>query len=142
MAKSLTPTEVADKQVERTRGAVEFFEKGVAAVTVSPTHLAAQSLEKAKDNYREAIDSGRMGKRLEAVSLEDWQKLTLAKSGRIGEGVEAARDKIVDFHTQRSEAQGRIDTILDKMPTRTPSEMEQRMLTQIRSMRKFQFIPR
>jgi len=142
MAKALSPTDIADKQVERTRGAVEFFEKGVAAVTVAPTHLAAQNLDKAKDNYRDAVDSGRMGKRLEAVTLEDWQKSTLAKSGRIGEGVENARDKIIDFHTQRSEAQTRIDVILDKMPTRTPSEMEQRMLTQTRQMRKFQFIPR
>lgn len=141
MAKHMTPAEIAAKQVERTRTAVPYFEAGVAAVSESPTAKAAENLDKAADNYRLAVTSGRMAKRLKAVSLEGWKSATLAKSGRIAGGVEAAAGKIEDFHGQRAAHQSGIDAKLKAMPTKTASDMEQRMLTQIREMRKLIFVP-
>jgi hypothetical protein len=142
MAKALNPSQIADKQVERTRTAVPYFEAGVNAVTISPTAQAAEQLDKAAENYRAAVTSGRMAKRLKAVTLEGWRAKTLAKSGRIAEGVEAARNRIQDFHEQRSANQVGITSKIKSMPDKTPSDMEQRMLTQIREMRKFQFVPK
>ena len=141
MAKGLTAQEIADKQVERTRTAVPFFEKGVAAVTVSPTAKAADNLDKAAEHYAAKVRDGSMARRLRAVSLEDWKAKTTAKSGRIAEGVEQAKPRIADFHGQRMAAQSKIDSSLATMPTRTASEMDARMLKQVAEMRKFQFIP-
>lgn len=141
MGKGMTAGEIADKQVERTRASVPYFERGVNAVTESPMAKAADNLDKAAENYRLAVSSGRMKKRLLAVSLPDWQAKTVAKSGRIPEGVEAARDRIADFHGQRMSHQDKIDVILKTMPTRTPSDMDARMLKQSQEMRKMQYIP-
>jgi len=142
MAKHMTPQQIADKQVERTRTAVPFFEQGVMAVTSSPMAKAADNLDKAADHYAAKVRDGSMAKRLRAVSLTDWQARTVAKSSRIAEGVEQAKPRIAEFHEQRAAFQSSIDAELANMPTRTASEMDARMMKQVQKMRGFQFIPK
>ena len=139
MAKNQTPSEIADKQIQRLTDSVPAVQRGIDRVTESPTHKAAQNLDKAAANYAEAIRSGKTKERLEAVDLNEWQQKTKAKADRIPTGAAEARDKIVEFQTQRADYQTRIDGILKDMGTRTPGEMDQRMLKQVNEMRKFRF---
>tara|TARA_R100001086_G_scaffold112467_1_gene57353 strand:- start:8001 stop:8426 length:426 start_codon:yes stop_codon:yes gene_type:complete len=137
MPETLNPTEIADKQANRLSAAVPDIKRGVQRVTQSPTDKAADNLEKAASNYALAISSGKTEQRLRAVSLSDWQQATVAKADRIPSGINEAKAKLQKFHAQRQGHQTGIDSELDSMPTLTPSDMEQRMLHQMRRMREF-----
>jgi hypothetical protein len=139
MARGLTPEQIAEKQVNRTAGAVADVRRGVEAVTESPTAKAARNLAKAKLNYIAAIDSGRTAEALNGVSLQDWQSKTIAKADRIPQGVTEAMPTIIKFHQQRASFQMGIDRKLASMSTMTGADMEARVLTQIRAMREFRF---
>tara|TARA_Y100000310_G_scaffold330007_1_gene400889 strand:+ start:136 stop:618 length:483 start_codon:yes stop_codon:yes gene_type:complete len=135
MAKMLSAKETTEKQTRRLVESIPDIERGIARTTVSPTEKAAENLDKAKANFVRAIDSGKTKERLLAVSKEDWQRKTLAKVDRISTGISEAADRVEDFHVQRIAHQEGISRELDSMPTRTDSDMEARMLKQIRGMR-------
>ncbi len=141
MARGLTAIEIADKQISRVQESEAAFRSGVERVSVSPTDLAAQNLEKAKLNYAASITSGKMGDRLRAVSLTSWKNSTLAKADRLISGITAAKTKIVDFQEQRQTFQEGIDRGLAAMPTKTLGENIARATFQIRSMSEFTFKP-
>lgn len=84
-----TPAEVADKWASRLKGATEEVRKGIDAVTESPTKKAAAQMDKLKARLLEAIESGYMKKRLEAVTLEEWKTMAKEGAARIAGGVDA-----------------------------------------------------
>lgn len=139
MAKMRDPRAIANKQVERLAGSTSEIEAGISGVTEAPTAKAAKSLDKARDRYVEAINSGRMAKNLNAVSLEEWQSKTLSKVGRIPEGARAAMDTIVAFHTQRNAHQETINRKLNEIPKRTLDDSIRRMTEQVKGMANFHF---
>lgn len=139
MARAKDPSAIAGKQIRRLTDAVPEIESGVKTVETSPTAQAAERLDVAKTNYVKAIDSGKMARNLRAVSLEEWREKTLAKVGRIGEGIAAAEAKLVQFHTQRNAAQVGIDRKLADIPQRTLADSIRRMTTQVTEMSKFSF---
>lgn len=133
------PSKITEKQIRNVRNATDDIVAGVNGVTVSPTQLAADQLDKAKSNYIKAIDSGKTRRNLLAVGLEDWRERMLAKVGNIGTGVEASAKVIEEFHRQRNEAQKSIDNELAKIPTKSLADSERRMVTQMRGMAKMIF---
>jgi len=139
MSRVKDPALIAEKQVRRTSEAIPDMEEGIKAVTTSPTELAAQNLDVAKANYSRAIESGKMARNLRAVTLADWQSKTLAKVGRVAEGVREAQPTIQAFHTQRNAAQVNIDRDLAKVQKRTLADSIRRVTIQIEGMSKFSF---
>lgn len=139
--KMMSSSEAASKLINRATGAVEDFRQGVQRVTTSPTETAAKSLDKAKANYIKAIDNGKTAERLRSVSLESWQRRTLEKADRLATGVEASRDRIEEFYGQFFPHLQTVQNELAQMPTRTATEMEARMLHQMRRNRDFRFKP-
>lgn len=139
MARGMTAEEIFAKQASRISQATPDIVRGVNAVTTSPTALAAKQADKARDNYVKAINSGEWAESLNAVSLDDWKRLTAEKADRVAPGVMAAKDLIVAFHEQRNTYQKTIDTALAGMGTRNAGEMDQRMLKQVNMMRQFKF---
>ncbi len=96
----VNPQQYADKLIRRGQAAAGDFTAGINAVTVSPTAEAAKKLDKAAQNFQEAVTSGRMARRLMSVTLEDWKRAAAEKgSARYGPGLAAARDKMVEFAT-------------------------------------------
>lgn len=61
------------------------YTQGVSRVTVSPTSSAAsaESLNRYVQNTAQAVSSGRMAAKLNAVSLQQWQAAVQAASGNL-----------------------------------------------------------
>ncbi len=133
------PAKIADKQIRRLTDSVPDIEAGVALVTESPTAKAAARLDIAKANFARAVDSGKMARNLKAVSLEEWKAKTLAKVGRIPEGISESRDTLIQFHEQRNAHQAVIDRELAGIEKRTLADGIRRMTVQVQQMAKFSF---
>ena len=134
-----SPRDIASKQIRRVQDSIPDIEAGINAVAVSPTHLAAEQLDKAKANYIRAIDSGKTKRGLLAVDLATWKQKTLAKSGRISSGIEESRSKLEKFHTQRNVWQDEIDAGLKTMPQKSIEDSRRRMIFQMDAMAKKSF---
>jgi len=139
MSRMRDPNDIASKQIRNLSNAVPEIELGVKAVTESPTAAAAERLDVAKMNYEKAIASGKMARNLKAVSLEEWRGKTIAKAGRIPEGIEQAKGLLVQFHTQRNGAQAVINSALAAIPQRTLADSIRRMTEQVTRMSAFSF---
>jgi hypothetical protein len=76
MAKSLDPSKVAQKwqSAMGSPQTQQAYKDGVAAVQVSPTQQAAQQLDRYLQGTSDAVNSGRMAARLNAVTLQQWQQ--------------------------------------------------------------------
>ena len=133
-----SPTQVADKQIQRVSQSVDAVIQGIDRVSVSPTKLAADNMEKMLAGFTRAVQDGKIKRGLESVDLAEWQDKTKAKANRIPEGVRAARDKIIAFQDQQQAYQKGIDTTLAKMPNRSLSDALNRSRVQIEAMAKFQ----
>ena len=133
------PQEIASKQIRRVQDSIPDIEAGINRVTVSPTELAAQNLEKAETNYVKSIRSGKMARNLRAVTLAEWKARTLAKIGRISSGIEESRTTLEKFHKQRNEWQNEIDSGLASIPTKSLEDSRRRMIFQMDAMAKKSF---
>lgn len=92
------PQTSAQKWASNLAGAAESIKAGVNAVTESPTAKAAQNLEKASANYQEAVTSGRMANKLNAVTLPDWKNAMIAKGvPRIQQGATQGKSNYEKF---------------------------------------------
>lgn len=133
-----SPEEVAVKHANRLKAAMEDMRKGVERVTTAPTAQAAAAQDKMKAKLTEAIDSGRWSKNLRAVSLEDWRsKMTSKGIPRVAAGIDAARDKQVEFYGKLLPAIDAAKSKIAAMPSVTLDDNINRMTTYIREMAKF-----
>jgi hypothetical protein len=133
-----SPDEVAVKHANRLKAAMDDMRKGVERVTTAPTAQAAAAQDKMKTKLNEAIDSGRWSKNLRAVSLEDWRsKMTSKGIPRVAAGIDAARDKQVDFYGKLLPAIDAAKSKIASMPSVTLDDNINRMTTYIREMAKF-----
>src|SRR5881397_3374079 len=62
----------ADAYASGASGAGAKWQEGAARFDGDPTALAAQRLDKAKQNYNAAIDSGRVARALAAAGKQGW----------------------------------------------------------------------
>ena len=124
-----TAEQVTDKWVRRAQATQPDYLEGVKNVTVSPTAEAAKKLDKAQMNYNEAITSGRMKRRLEAVSKESWITSTVIKGGaRFSGGVAAGKEKMGVFMRDFLPFAQSVSEEIARMPDVTLEDAKQRVL--------------
>ena len=121
MPETQTPEEIFEKQSQRMTAAVEDVKRGVSRVTESPTAKAALAGDKAIAGFAKAVQSGKWGAALKRVTLDMWKEKTIAKADRIPAGVQASRERIIEFNANRQTAQKEIDAKLKGMPSNTLS---------------------
>ena len=137
MAK-LTALEFQDKHARRLKGAVEDVRRGIDRVTESPTDKAAAKQDKMLTNLTAAVNSGKWSAGLKRVSLDDWKKKARDVGvNRIAAGIDAAKDKVVDFATQLLPYIDRAQSEIASMPDVTLDDNINRMNTFIRRMANF-----
>ncbi len=138
MPNRLNANEAAAKLISRGTAAVGDYVKGVNSVSVSPTALAAQNLEKAKMAYNESIDSGRMKRKLEAVTLEGWKSQT-AQLGqqRYAPGLSASKAKCEKFFGAFLPVAYAVSDEVAKMPNVTIEDSIARATMAIRRLHEF-----
>lgn len=133
-----TPAEIAEKWARNLKGSVPDITAGVNRVTEAPGAKAAAQQEKMLARLTESVRDGTWGRRVSAVSLEEWRGHMLNKGvGRIAAGVDAAGPKVEDFHGQLSTHQEGIQGKLKGMPDLTLEDSINRMSLWTREMAKF-----
>lgn len=138
MAKGLTPQQVAEKHIRRTKAAVEDMRRGVEAVTVAPGAQAAAKQEKLIQNWNAAIQEGRWAKRVASVSLDEWKRKMIDKgSNRVAQGLDASAGKIEAFFAELIPFQNDLASKIAKMPDLTLEDSIARATAQIRGMANF-----
>ncbi len=137
MAK-LTPAEFQEKHARRLKAAISDMQKGVEAVTQSPTEAAAAKKEKMRAGINAAIDNGKWEQGLKRVTLAEWKDKMLTKGlGRVAAGIDAAAPKVVAFASELLPYQDNLKSELARMPDVTLEDSISRMTTFIRGMAKF-----
>lgn len=134
----LTPQEFREKHARRLKQSVPDISAGIQRVTEAPGPKAAAKVDKMRTNLLAAIDSGKWGNRLKAVSLEAWKKAALEKGvNRISAGIDGAAAKVEDFAAQLLPFQDKLKADVARLPDVTLEDNIQRMTTFIRGMAKF-----
>ncbi len=96
-----TAAQVAEKYARRGSEALTDYTEGIESVTENPMEKAIAKLDKAKQNYIKAIDSGKTERGLRRVSLPAWKQITKEKGeARYVSGVMAAKPKVEAFMTE------------------------------------------
>lgn len=72
-----TPSEAATKWSTNLSASTTEIELGVNKVTVAPSQKAIAQKEKMRDNWLDAIESGRWEAALGAVDLNTWKRLMI-----------------------------------------------------------------
>lgn len=135
----LTPAEATDKHARRLKASVEDIRAGVNRVTEAPTKKAAQKIDKMRTRLMEAFDSGKVQRRLEAVTLDDWKNKMLQKGvNNISTGIDLSRDKVEKFYSELFPYQDNLQKTVKAMPDTTLEDSISRMTTWTRGMAKFE----
>lgn len=138
MAK-LSPEQFQEKHARRLKESIPDMRAGVERVTVSPTAQAAKKLDKLKANLIKAIDSGKMKRRMEAVTVEDWRSKMLTKGlNRVATGIDEAAPKVVKFAGKLLPFIDKVQAEVKKMPDLTLEDNINRAAQMMRGMAKFQ----
>lgn len=134
----LTAQEFQEKHARRLKQSVEDIRKGVQRVTENPCELAASKADKMLARLTEAVQSGKWGRKLRAVKLEDWKRKTIDVGiNRIGSGIDAAAPKVVAFAEKLLPAIDNARAKIKGMPDLTLEDNINRMVTYAREMAKF-----
>jgi len=97
----VSASQAAEKWARNLRASTQDVQAGVQAVTQSPTQAAAQKLEKMRQNFNAALDSGKVERGLNRVTTEDWKRAMLEKGiPRLGAGADAAKPKMANFMSE------------------------------------------
>lgn len=135
MAKNMSPQEIADKWASQAGSASESYRRGVNRVTESPTAKAAQNLNKARNNYNEAIDSGRMAARLNAVDISTWKNAASGKgASNYSTGISAGKNKMLAAMNKWTPIRNSIAASVRAMPANTAQERIQRAVAMMEGM--------
>lgn len=98
MAKRLDPVAGAAAWKSGLSAAGPKMTAGIQAVTVSPTELAAQNVDRQVAGVQAAAASGKTASRLRKVSLSSWQASSISKGvPRLASGAAAGAQKYQDF---------------------------------------------
>jgi len=96
-----SPMQAASNWVNGMQNATQKMTAGVAAVTVSPTSLAAQAVDRMVAGIQAAAASGKIAAALNSVSLQDWQSAMTTKGiPRVAQGATNAKSKMQNFLQQ------------------------------------------
>lgn len=124
---------------DRLSGATEQITNGINNVSVAPGILAAKKQDKMKQNILKSIDSGKWGKNVAAVPLQDWKDAILNKGlSRLSSGVEGAKGKVTKFAEKLLAYEANLQNTIKSMPDLTLSDSVARMVKNVTEMAKFQ----
>lgn len=138
MAKKLTPEQIAEKQMRRTKAATQDMVSGVNGVEVAPSKQAVAKKQKAINNWNDAMQSGKWERNLGRVTLEEWKKSMVEKGvARVAAGVDASKDKLVAFYGELIPFQADLSKKIESLPDLTVEDSIQRASTWIRGMSTF-----
>lgn len=134
----LSASEFQEKHARRLKAAIPDMQKGIEAVTSSPTAAAAAKASKMKTNLNAAIDSGKWAAGLNRVSLEEWKGKMINKGlNRVATGIDEAADKTTAFAAELLPYIDSGVSAVKKMPDTTLEDNIGRMTSFIRHMSKF-----
>lgn len=137
MAK-LTPEQFQEKHARRLKESIPDMRAGIERVTVSPTAQAAKKLDKLRANLIKSIDSGKMKRKMEAVTVEEWRSKMLSKGlNRVAAGIDEAAPKVVKFAAKLLPHVDKVQAEVRKMPDLTLEDNINRATTMMRGMAKF-----
>lgn len=138
MSKRFTASEMSEKWQRNTSAATGDYIKGVQKVTEAPGAKAVKKQAKLKENFNKAVDSGKWAERTGAVGLEEWRDETVTKGGQnFATGVSLGRKKRESFDEQFATFLDTHVQAMDQMADDTEAQREQKMIENVRRMRKF-----
>jgi len=134
----LTPEEATDKHAKRLKGSMEEMESGINKVTTAPGQAAAKKAKKMLANLTAKINDGTWARRVAGVTLEEWKSKMIEKGlPRVSGGIDAARDKQINFFAQLLPAIDAAQAKVKGMADLTLEDSINRMTTMCREMAKF-----
>jgi len=134
----VTPEEGADKLISNAKSAAPRIAAQVDKVTEAPTAAAAKKLDKMRMKFNEAVDSGKVKRGLDRVTLGDWQAAMKTKGiPRIASGLDSARDKITEFNREFYPFLEGVERDVHAMPDTTLEDGINRMVTNVRKIAEF-----
>lgn len=135
----VSASEGADKWGRRTKQATADVTAGVNRVTVAPTQQAAAKIDKMRSKFNEAVDSGKVERGLQRVSLQDWKtSMTQIGVGRIASGVDnKGISKMGEFAAEFYPHLERVEAEIAAMPDTTLEDNVQRAVHNIRRNAEF-----
>lgn len=134
----VNPTEFQEKHARRLKAALEDIRRGVGKVTEAPGAKAAAKEAKMKARLVAKIDDGTWRSRVAAVELGTWKDKMVNKGvPRISGGIDAAREKVIDFASQLLPYISDAVTAIERMPDLTLEDSISRMNEFIRKMAAF-----
>jgi len=133
----LTEDEWVEKQIGRTISAADEWEKRTLNPRKDPVKAAIAANEKRKRNLEEAERKDKWLKAMEQVDMESRQK-TIKAVGATGfrRGIEARKDKIKNKIKRLRPLVLANKEVIQAMAQDTPEQREDRMITNLRNMRK------
>lgn len=136
---TMSAPEVLAKWKAATSSAGNAYKAGVMAVTENPAAKAIQAIPKYQAGIQAAIDSGKLQRGLQRVTLQSWQQAAATTGAtRLASGVQKGEQKMASFLQQFLPFQAAVTASVRSMPSTTPEEREARMLEQVRRTRTFQ----
>lgn len=134
----LNAREIAEKQVRNSQNAATDYVSGVKKVTESPMQKAKQKQDKLVQNFNQSVSSGKWAEGLDAVSLEDWRKMTETKGGqRYASGVKEAMPKTQAFLEEFLPFVEQVQQEVNAMPDMTLEDNINRMAANARALSRF-----
>ena len=134
----LTPEQAQEKHARNLKNSIPDITRGIERVTEAPTLKAAAKKEKMRAGINAALDSGKWERGLKRVSLEEWKEKTITKgTGRIGAGIDGAKEKTTRFFSELFPFQDKLQAEVKKMPDVSLEDSIQRMTTWVRGMADF-----
>ena len=134
----VSPEEFADKHARNLKNSIEDIRRGIERVSEAPTAKAAAAQDKMLTRLEEAVRSGKWARGLQRVSLDEWKQKALEKGvNRIAAGIDAARDKQIEFARQLLEYENRLLSEIERMPDLTLEDSINRAVAWIRGMSRF-----
>lgn len=133
-----TAQEVAAKWTQRTSAAASDYAKGVAQTDKDPTALAIAAGPRLLTNFQAAFNSGKWANNLRRVGKTGWQAAVAAKGAtNFSTGVQAAEGKVADAFGPLLAFEQNLLQQVQGMPSLTDADRENRMLTWVRGMRRY-----
>jgi hypothetical protein len=116
----ITVQQAREKHASRLKASTGEIQRQVNAVTTAPGIQAAKKADKMLTNITNAITSGRWGRRVSSVSLQDWQSAMINKGiPRISQGIDAAAPKVEAFFAEFFPHLEKIEAEVKAMPDLT-----------------------
>lgn len=134
----LNTAKILEKWKRNAGASSEAFKDGVNNVKQSPTAKAAQAVDKYRANVLRAIDDGSYVDGLNKVTLSDWQQATAEKGSRnYQNGVSSISPRAAKAMADQQQYAEQVSLEISNMPSLTESDMEARMLANVRKMKEY-----